>query len=65
VTLAGYFLARLFPPEVLDKYFLLIVVGVIVISVLPAAIHLWNDNRHEIIGWLKNMLARRSRGDAS
>lgn len=65
VTLAGYFLARLFPPEVLDKYFLLIVVGVIVISVLPAAIHLWNDNRHEIIGWLKNTLARRSRGDAS
>ena len=59
VTLAGYFLARLFPPEVLDKYFLLIVVGVIVISVLPAAIHLWNDNRHEIMGWLKNTLASR------
>jgi membrane-associated protein len=65
VTLAGYFLARLFPPELLDKYFLLIVVGVIVVSVLPTAIHLWNDNRHEIIGWLKNALARRSRGDAS
>ncbi len=59
VTLAGYFLARLFPPELLDKYFLLIVLGVIVISVLPAAIHLWNDNRHEIMGWLKNTLASR------
>ncbi len=65
VTLAGYFLAQLFPPEKLDRYFLLIVVGVIVISVLPTAIHLWNDNRHEIISWLKNTLARRSRGDAS
>jgi membrane-associated protein len=65
VTLAGYFLARLFPPELLDKYFLLIVVAVIVISVLPTAIHLWNDNRHEIMNWLKNALARRSRGDAN
>ncbi len=65
VTLAGYFLARLFPPELLDKYFLLIVVSVIVVSVLPTAIHLWNDNRHEIMAWLKNALARRSRGDAS
>ncbi|MBI3244109.1 MAG: VTT domain-containing protein [Chloroflexi bacterium] len=61
VTLAGYFLAQLFPPEVLDKYFLIIVVAVIVISVLPTAIHLWNDNRREIIAWLKTVLARRSR----
>ncbi|MBM2850656.1 MAG: hypothetical protein HW418_3598, partial [Anaerolineales bacterium] len=41
VTLAGYWLGSLFPPEVLDKYFLLIVVVVIFLSVLPTAIHLW------------------------
>lgn len=64
VTMAGYFLARLFPPEVLDKYFLLIVMTVIVVSVLPTAIHLWNDNRHEIMARLKTLLARRS-GDAN
>lgn len=53
VTLAGYTLGSLFPPEVLDKYFLLIVVIVIALSVLPTAIHLWNDNRHMILARLK------------
>ncbi len=53
VTLAGYWLGSLFPPEVLDKYFLLIVVAVIFLSVLPTAIHLWHDNHHEIVARLK------------
>jgi membrane-associated protein len=43
LTLAGYWLGRLFPPEVLDKYFLLIVVAVIAISVMPTVIHLWKE----------------------
>jgi membrane-associated protein len=60
VTLAGYTLGSLFPPEVLDKYFLLIVVVVIFLSVLPTAIHLWNDNRHEILARLKAWLGRQS-----
>lgn len=43
LTLAGYFLASIFPPEVLDRYFLVIVAVVIVISVMPTAIHLWKE----------------------
>lgn len=58
VTLAGYTLGSLFSPEVLDKYFLVIVLVVIFLSVLPTAIHIWNDNRHEIIAWLKARLAK-------
>ena len=56
VTLAGYGLGSLFPPEVLDKYFLLIVVIVIFLSVLPTAIHIWKDSRHEIFAWVKARL---------
>jgi membrane-associated protein len=53
VTLAGYGLGSLFPPEVLDRYFLIIVVVVIFLSVLPTGLHLWNDNRREILARLK------------
>ncbi len=49
VTLAGYALGKAFPPDVLDKYFLLIVVAVIVLSVLPTAWHLWKENRQAIM----------------
>src|SRR5947209_2200876 len=45
VTLAGFALGKAFPPEILDKYFLLIVVVVIFLSVLPTAWHLWKENR--------------------
>ena len=62
VTLAGYALGQMFPPEVLDRYFLLIVVAVIVISVLPTALHLWNDNKEHIIAWLKRRLASKPEG---
>lgn len=58
VTLAGYWLGSLFSPEVLDKYFLLIVVVVIFLSVLPTAIHLWNENRQEILARLKARFGR-------
>jgi len=58
VTLAGYALGSLFPPEVLDKYFLLIVIVVIFLSVLPTAIHLWQENRHEIFAWLKARMVK-------
>ena len=60
VTLAGFALGKSFEPEVLDKYFLLIVVVVIFLSVLPTAIHLWNDNRHVILTRLKARFGRRS-----
>ncbi|MEP7358773.1 MAG: DedA family protein [Anaerolineales bacterium] len=44
VTLAGYLLGSFFPPEILDKYFLVIVVVVIILSVAPTAWHLWKEN---------------------
>ena len=58
VTLAGYALGSAFSPEVLDKYFLMIILVVIFISVLPTAIHIWNDNRREILAWLKTRLRK-------
>jgi membrane-associated protein len=53
VTLAGYFLGSLFEPEVLDRYFLIIVVVVVFLSVLPTAIHLLQDNREFILARLR------------
>jgi membrane-associated protein len=53
LTFAGYALGSIFPPEVLDKYFLVIVVMVILISVSPTAVHVWQENRHEIWAWLQ------------
>jgi membrane-associated protein len=58
VTLAGYWLGSIFPPELLDRYFLLIVVVVIVLSVLPTALHVWQDNRHAITAWVRARLGR-------
>jgi len=45
VTLAGYWLGSLFPPETLDRYFLIIVAIVIVLSVTPSALHVWKESR--------------------
>ncbi len=56
VTLAGYFLGSIFPPEVLDRYFIIIVLVVIVLSVLPTALHLWQDNREAIVAWVRARL---------
>jgi membrane-associated protein len=58
VTLAGYWLGSLVPPEILDKYFLILIVAIILISVLPTAIHVWTDNRHEIYGWFRTRLSK-------
>ena len=60
VTLAGYLLGSLFPPDVLDKYFLVIVVVVILLSVAPTALHLWKENGPAI----KARLRRRSDSEA-
>lgn len=58
VTVAGYFLGSIFPPEVLDRYFVLIVLVVIVLSVLPTAIHLWQENREAIMRWVRTRLGQ-------
>ncbi len=52
VTLAGYFLGQWIPPEVLDKYFLIILVVVILVSASPAMIHAWKEYRHEAWAWV-------------
>ena len=48
VTLAGYFLGQSIDPDVLDRYFLLILLAVIFLSALPALIHLWKEYRHDV-----------------
>ena len=40
-------------PETLDKYFLLLIIGVIFVSALPAMIHIWRDNKDEILRRLR------------
>lgn len=49
VTLAGYLLGALFPPEVLDRYFLLVVAVVILVSAMPTGLHLWQENKHKLL----------------
>jgi len=60
VTLAGYALGKVFPPDILDKYFLLIVVVVIILSVLPTAWHLWQENRQAILDRLQGRPPKKS-----
>jgi len=59
VTLAGYLLGEAIPPDKLDRYFLVIVFGVIIVSLLPAFIHLWRTERHEIFAFVKTRILRR------
>jgi membrane-associated protein len=48
VTFAGFFLGQSIEPEILDRYFLLILLAVIFISALPTLIHIWREYRHDI-----------------
>lgn len=49
VTLVGYFLASLIPPEVLDRYFIIIVALAFFIPGIPTLLHIWNDNKEAIL----------------
>lgn len=53
VTLAGYFLGTLLPPAILDKYFNYIIFAVIIISGMPAVIHVYQENRAKIWSLLR------------
>jgi len=65
VTLVGYFIGAAFGNvQGLDRYFTLLVLAVIFISVLPAAIHLWKEYRLEALARLKQLLARKPRSQA-
>lgn len=54
MSLLGYFLGTSVPD--IDKYIIFIVGGIIFLSVLPTAIHLWRDQREEILANIKEVL---------
>jgi membrane-associated protein len=61
VTLVGFgigtFFGEVVDPETLDKYFLILIFVVIFISALPAMIHIWRDNKDEILRRLRRQPA--------
>jgi membrane-associated protein len=59
VTFAGYSLGHLFGREWLDRYYYPIVFGVIIVSLIPAFIHLWRSERHEIFALIRTRILRR------
>lgn len=60
-TLVGYGIGKFFgqvvDPETLDRYFLVLIVIVIFVSALPALIHVWRDNKEEILRRLRRQPA--------
>jgi membrane-associated protein len=54
MSLLGYFLGTSVPD--IDKYILFIIGGIIFLSVLPTAVHLWRDQREEIFVKVKTLL---------
>jgi membrane-associated protein len=56
LTLAGYFLGETIPG--IDRYFLIIIVVVILISALPSMIHVWREYRHEAWALVRRRLGR-------
>jgi membrane-associated protein len=61
VTLVGFAIGTFFGstvnPETLDKYFLILILGVIFISALPTLLHLWKENREAIMRWVRRQPA--------
>jgi membrane-associated protein len=45
ITLLGYFLGRIIPPEQIDKYLLPIIALIIVVSIAPSLLHLYQEYR--------------------
>ncbi len=45
VTLLGYFLGQMIPPEQIDKYLLPIIAVIVVVSLLPSLLHLYKEYR--------------------
>jgi membrane-associated protein len=56
LTLAGYFLGESIPG--IDRYFLLIIAVVILVSALPSMIHMWKEYRHEAWAFVLRRLGR-------
>jgi membrane-associated protein len=53
VTLVGYFLASIIPPDVLDRYFIIIVLLAFFVPGIPTVLHVWNDNKAAILARLR------------
>ena len=45
LIILGYFLGQIIPAEIMEKYLILVVLGIIVLSFLPAIIHFWKEHR--------------------
>jgi membrane-associated protein len=60
VTVIGYFLGNI--PGV-EKFFTPLVLAVIVISALPAMIHVWNEHRDELLTRAKSIVGPRPTSD--
>lgn len=48
LTVAGYALGNIIPPEILDRWLLVILAVVVALSLLPTFIHIYRSNRAEI-----------------
>ena len=60
VTLIGYFVGEtLGNVPGIDMYFTLVVLLIIFISALPAMIHVWKENRHEILAFIRERVLGR------
>ena len=58
VTLAGFWLGHAFK-DLPEGYYYLVVFAVIIVSMLPAFIHLWRSERHEIFALIRTKIFRR------
>ncbi|HEY9825692.1 MAG TPA: VTT domain-containing protein [Stenomitos sp.] len=45
LTLMGYFLGRMIDPKIMEKYLILVVLAIVVVSLLPSAWHLYQDRK--------------------
>jgi membrane-associated protein len=57
-TLAGFWLGHAFK-NLPEGYYYLVVLAVIIVSVMPAFIHLWRSERHEIFALIRARILRR------
>ncbi len=56
ISLAGYFLGSTIPN--VDHYLLPIILGIIIVSIAPTAVHIWRQNRSEISLMLRKRFGR-------
>ena len=54
---AGLLLGAAVDPEDIDKFLLPIIAAIVILSVLPTAIHIWRDSGDEIKAWVRGRLS--------